>query len=470
MSDAPSPPEPASPLRRTAARAALAGIGLVWLVPVLALVAVLAIGWNAWGNRGRLIEVEFADAAGVVPGETVLRFREITVGRVQSVRFTPDLSRVVVGIGVDRDVAPFIDSRAAFWIVRPQLTTQGVTRLDTVLTGAFIEGYWDAEISDPQTRFTGLERPPMTREDARGTWIALRAEDAGGLTDGAPILYRGVPVGRMENLRVSESGGHVVADAFVEAPHDARLTSATVFWNTSGFSVSLGAQGLAFNVNSLASLMRGGIAFDTLVSGGGPVARGHVFQIQPDESAARARLFADGDGEPLLLDLPVEGALHGLEKGAEVRFQGLRVGQVVDLAVEMADGGEQGPHPRQLVTIAVSPERLGLPRGASAGDALAFLETAVEAGLRGRIAGAGLFGTSLMVELVEIADAPPARIDGGAGPNPRIPAVEGDSGDLDAGAQGMLGRIGNLPIKKMLKSATGMMDGVIGPPDADTNP
>ncbi|WP_207100802.1 intermembrane transport protein PqiB [Paracoccus shandongensis] len=457
MTDQPPPPRPASPARKTAVRAAQAGINIIWLVPIIALVVTLGIAWNAYAGRGEVIEVEFTDATGVTPGETALRFREITVGQVEGVSFTADLSRVVVRIRVDKDVAPYIDSDAAFWIVRPQVTAQGVTRLDTVLTGSFIEGYWDATVSAPQDRFVGQERPPLVRSDTPGTWVTLAMENADGIGEGAPVLYRGVQVGRMENLRLADTEDQVIADAFIEAPHDKRLTTATVFWDTSGFSLSLGASGVSLNVNSLSSVLQGGVAFDTLVSGGQPVEPGHVFALQPDEDTARNDILASDNAEPLRIAMLIDDSLRGLEKGADVQFQGLRVGQVTDLAVT-AD--QETDKIRQVVTMAISPFRLGLPAEATPEDALAFLQEAVADGLRARVASAGFLGTSLMVELVDIPDAAPALIDTGAQPNPIIPSVPGDLEDFTASAQGFLSRIGNLPLEEVLRSATDMMNSV----------
>ena len=98
MTDTPPPLTPASPVRKTAARAAQAGINVIWIVPIVALIVTLGIAWNAFRDRGSVIEIEFADATGITPGETTLRFREITVGGVEGVKFTDDLSRVVVSV------------------------------------------------------------------------------------------------------------------------------------------------------------------------------------------------------------------------------------------------------------------------------------------------------------------------------------------------------------------------------------
>ncbi|MCF3974360.1 PqiB family protein [Paracoccus salsus] len=461
MTDTTPPMKPASPVRKRAVRAAQAGVNVIWLVPIVALIVTLGVAWNAYSGRGALIEVEFADATGVTPGETTLRFREITVGQVEAVQFTEDLSRVVVQIRVDPDIAPYIDAAAQFWIVRPQVTAQGVTRLDTVLTGSFIEGYWDALPDPAQTQFVGLERPPLTREDAAGTWVTLAMESADGIGEGAPILYRGVPVGRMENLRLKDEGDGVIADAFVEAPHDARLTTATVFWDTSGFSLSLGTRGISFDVNSLSSLLQGGVAFDTLVSGGQPVEAGHLFSLQPDEDTARNNLFVADQSGQLNLTVLIDNSVRGLEKGADVQFQGLNVGQVTELSVRVEDDRDGfGPDVLQQVTIAISPSRLGLARDARPQDALEFLDQAVQDGLRARVASAGFFGTSLIVEMVELPGVPDAQIRMDAKPYPVIPAAESDISDFTQTAEGFLSQIGNLPIEEVLKSATDMLNSV----------
>ncbi|TRW98799.1 MCE family protein [Paracoccus sp. M683] len=452
---------PSSPVRKTARRAAQAGINVVWLVPILALIVTLAIAWNAYSNRGKIIEVEFADATGINPGETVLKFREITVGQVESVAFTEDLEKVVVHIRVDQDVAPYIDSDAQFWIVRPQVSAQGVTRLDTVLTGAFIEGYWTASRGEPQNRFAGLERAPLTREDAKGTWITLSAENAEGLSEGAPVLFRGLEVGRMENLRLSDRDETVLADVFIAAPHDARLSSATVFWDVSGFSLSLGAQGISFNMNSLASLVQGGVEFDTLTSGGNPVQPGHLFRLQADEDAARNSLFAENDANEVRYTVLIDNAVRGLERDADVQFQGLTVGRVTDLSIRVDEPVDGQPTlVRQQVTVALSPSRMGLAPTATAEEVQEFLIGEIQNGMRARVASAGLLGTSLIIEFVQIPDAVPATLDVSGDPYPILPSVEGEITDFSTTAQGVLTRIGDLPIEEVLQSATDMMNSV----------
>lgn len=455
----PAPLKPAETARKPAARAARAGVSMVWLVPIIALIVTLGVGWNMIASRGTLISVAFKDATGITPGETALKFREITVGKVESVRFTEDLQQVLVNMRVDKDLAPYIDKEAQFWIVRPQVSAQGISRLDTVLTGAFVEGFWDDRPDDQVTRFQGLDKPPLTSFGEKGTWIVLSAERSRGMTEGAPVLFRGLPVGQMQNLRLSDSNDGVLTDVFIAAPYDHMLTTNTVFWDTSGFSVSLGAQGISLNVNSLASVLQGGAEFATLTSGGVPVEDGHVFSLQADQAAAESNMFADQDNA-LRLTMLIDDSVKGLATGANVQFMGLTVGRVTSLAARTIKDAKGQDHIEQEVALALTPERLGLPADSSAEQARDFIAGQVRQGLRARIASAGFFGTSLEVELVALPDAAPAELDLAGQPNPIIPSVPGDISDFSGTAQGFLARVGNLPIEEVLKSATDMMNSV----------
>ena len=452
--------KPAEPVRKPAARAAArAGSSLVWLVPIIALIVTLGVGWNAIASRGTLISVKFKDATGITPGETAVKFREITVGKVESVRFTSNLQQVEVNIRVDKDVAQYIDSDASFWIVRPQVTAQGISRLDTVLTGAFIEGYWDDNPGEMSKEFQGLERPPVSRFGQPGTLITLATERSRGMTEGAPVLFRGLPVGQMQNLRLADDDEGVLADVFIPAPYDKLLTTNSIFWDTSGFSVSLGTQGVSLNVNSLASVLQGGAEFATVRSGGGPVENGHVFRLQPDQETAEANLISD-EANALRLTMLIDESVKGLETGANVQFMGLTIGRVTNLAARVVKDDQGQDHVEQEVTLAVTPDRLGMTGDPTPEQALDFVADMVNRGLRARIASAGFFGTSLEVELIELPDAAPAELDRTAQPNPIIPSVPGDISDFTGTAQGFLARVGNLPIEEALKSATDMMNSV----------
>jgi len=453
-------PQPAKMIVKVAPDPIWTRLSVIWLVPLLALAITLGVAWKSYSDRGVLIEIDFADATGIAPGETALKFREVEVGRVETVGFNADLSSVRIGVRVNKDVAPYIDSEARFWLVRPQVSAQGITRLDTVLSGTFIEGFWDATPKGEPGIFKGLNQPPVAPDPTKGTWIELRAEDAGGLADGAPVLYRGVTVGRLQNLRLNEFGSGVTIDAYIEAPHDKRLSTTTRFWDTSGFKVSVGAGGVNLDVRSLATLVQGGVEFDTYSTGGNLVQNGTPFRLYRSAEDARSSIFGNDAVDPAQFTLLFDDAIQGLERGAKVQFRGVEAGEVTDISIRLRTDSVGTRYAQQQVVIALSPERLGLARDTDAEIVAEFLRGEVAQGLRARVAGVGLLGSTLIVELSDIPDLPPAEMALDAKPYPTIPTAPASQNDLAASAKGVFSRIDALPIEELLTSAIRMFDGI----------
>ena len=158
---------------------------LVWLAPLAAVVVALFLLWREYEARGPLIEVVFPSADGVTAGETALRYRSVDVGRVESLSFTDDLSRVVAKIRVSPDVAPFIDADARFWVVRPEVSARGISGLETVISGAYIEGAWDSDPAAAERRFEALDAPPrVASSDTGQRWRPSEAPDVSQIAGG----------------------------------------------------------------------------------------------------------------------------------------------------------------------------------------------------------------------------------------------------------------------------------------------
>lgn len=429
-------------------------ISIVWIVPLVALIVVLVIAWRSYAERGPVIEISFENAAGVKEGSTELRYRDVAIGLVEEVSFTEGLGRVLVSVRVDKDVAPFIDDEARFWVVRPQVTTQGVSGLNTVLSGVYIEGLWDDQPAGHVGRFEGLPDAPLERQGQDGLKLTLRASGRASLIENTPILYRGVTVGRVGKPSITEDGSSAQAEAMIFEPHDRLVTSSTRFWDTSGFSFSLGPNGAALDFSSVASLVAGGVTFETMVSGGEPVEPDSTFTVYPEESAARTSLFAADEGETLTLAVVFRENVGGLTADAPVELNGLKIGEVSALN-GLIDPERFGDNRvRLVVSLSIRVGRLGLEDGSGAEDALEYFRERVEGGLRARLTSASILTGGLKVELVDEPEAQPAALVQGEQDTYYLPTTENDIADVSATAQGVFKRINDLPIEEVMVSAT----------------
>ncbi len=433
-------------------------VSIVWIVPALALMVVLGVAWHTYADRGPLIAITFENASGIRAGETELRYRDVTVGLVEKVGFTTDLSHVAVSVRINKNVADYIDDDARFWVVRPKVTTQGISGLDTVLSGVFIEGQWNDAAGGLRDHFVGLPDAPLDRLGREGLHLILRAAGEATLSEDTPILYRGIEVGRVGPARISDDGTTVEAEALIYAPHDRLIFSSTRFWDTSGFSFSLGPKGASVDFSSIASLVSGGITFGTIVSGGKEVEQGTVFAVYSEEADARSSVFSGDQSEVLNLTAIFDDNVAGLTADAAVTLKGLQIGKVAALngIVDPKRFGDS--RVRLAATLAIQAGRLGLEGGDGGPDAaLDFLRAQVKDGLRARLVSASILTGGLNVELVEVPGAPPAEIDMAGDPNPIMPTTESKIADVSATAEGVFERINSLPIEELLKNAIDLM-------------
>ena len=430
---------------------------IVWLVPLAALLIAVVIAWQNYANRGPLIEIAFADAAGMRGGETVVKYRDVEVGLVETISFSDDLSEVVAEVRLSPDVADYVDSGAQFWIVEPEVTTRGVSGLETVLSGVFIEGEWDAAPDGLVSRHKGLSKRPLAAGDGEGVRIRLTAAPGVFLGDDTPILFKGIEVGRIGPPELDGTGTAAQAEAVIFAPYDRLITENTKFWDTSGFTFSLGANGAELNFTSIASLISGGVSFETFVSGGSPVSSEAAFTLYPDETRARASLFTDADGDVVRVTVIFRENVAGLAVEAPVELDGVAIGEVEAIRgiVDPDRFGDEGV--RLLTTLLLRPGRLGLD-AEDFDDPLDYFDNRVAGGLRARLATASILTGGLKIELIDVDDRQVARIDRDADPHPILPSTRSEISDVSATAEGVLQRINDLPIEQLLTSATRFLD------------
>ncbi|MCQ0091588.1 MCE family protein [Roseovarius sp. M141] len=430
---------------------------MVWIIPAIALFAVVGVAVKTYLDRGPVIEIAFENASGISAGATELRYRDVTVGMVEKIGFTDGLDRVMVSVRLNKEVTDYVDADAQFWVVRPEVTAQGVSGLATVLSGVYIEGLWDSEPSGARRKFDGLSDAPLERLNQKGLLLTLRAAGKASLTEGAPVIYQGITVGKIGRTSISDDGSTAEAQAIIFEPHDRLIDSATRFWDTSGFSFTLGPGGAALDFSSIASLISGGVTFATMVSGGVPLEQGAVMSIYADEASARAAVFSRDEGKTLTLSAVFEDNIAGLAVDAPVDMAGLNIGRVSALN-GLVDPETFGDNRVRLVaTLTIQPGRLGLEGKKDDTTAMEFLSTRVKGGLRARLATASILTGGLKVELTEVPDAPPAEIvalpEGGA----RIPTTASDISDVAATAEGVFNRINNLPVEEIMNQVLSLL-------------
>jgi len=316
---------------------------LIWLVPIVAGGISLYLAVNFLSDRGPLITLSFLTADGITAQQTEVKHKAVSLGMVENVHLSADLKRAVVHVRMKREALPFLTDHAHFWVVRPRLTPGNISGLETLVSGAYIEVDPGEPGGAAAREFIGLEEPPGVRSDEPGATFWLSAPRLGSIGPGTPLFYRDVTVGEVLRYDIGNGIAPVRIHVFVKAPFDKYVHDATHFWNASGVSLSLGAQGIHLQFESLQALLAGGIAFETprAMAGSPPSAAEQVFKLFDSEADADAA----GEEDNIPLVAYFDSSVAGLARGSVVEVFGLQVGSVTDVRLTLIPGGT-GMHAR----------------------------------------------------------------------------------------------------------------------------
>jgi len=217
-------------------------LSMIWLAPAFALAVVLWLSAHTLAQRGPEITIQFTSGEGLIAGETEIRHKGVRVGTVDSFELSSDLSAVIVHARMTRAAATHLTTSTRFWIVTPRVGTNGISGLNTLVSGAYIEMYPGQ--GSLQRAFVGLEDPPLLQPDTPGRAFTLTEDELSAVGPGTPVNYRGVQVGQVEGYALDVNGRHVNIYAFVRAPYDALVHDDTRFWDASAIDISAAAFGV----------------------------------------------------------------------------------------------------------------------------------------------------------------------------------------------------------------------------------
>ena len=329
---------------------------IIWIIPIVAILVGLGLMYKAVVDHGPTITVAFKSGDGLIAGKTNVKYKEVDIGLVKTVVLSEDHQQVLATIELNKDASDFSNKDTRYWIVRPRITASGVTGLSTLLDGPFIA----ADIGKSTEKidsFVALEVPPILTGGTPGREFILRAPTLGSHSIGTPVYFRRLNVGQVVAYDLDKDGKYVSIRVFIEAPYDQYVTNNTRFWNASGIDVSLNAEGIQMQTESLVAVIAGGIAFeapqtsqdisDRLVnhpnqgnaSDAKEAATPLTERAQPDAvfSLFSTRIIAmkqpDARVERFVINF--KQSVRGLSIGAPVEFRGVNMGEVVSIETAM---------------------------------------------------------------------------------------------------------------------------------------
>ncbi|MBJ3813720.1 MCE family protein [Shimwellia pseudoproteus] len=296
-----------------------------WILPVIALLMAAWLAWTTYEDRGTAVTIDFTSADGIVAGRTPVRYQGVEVGTVQGVKVNQTRHVIEVTANISNDMEDALRGETQFWLVTPKASLAGVSGLDALVGGNYI-GMMPGK-GTPQKHFTALDTQPKYRLNNGDLMVQLDSPDLGSLNVGSLVYFRKIPVGRVYDYAINPSSRGVTIDVLIERRFAGLVKKDSRFWNVSGVKSNISLSGAQIQLESLAALVNGAIAFDSPDTST-PAKANDEYHLYEDLAHSRR-------GVLIGLDLPSGEGLTA--NSTPLMYQGLQVGSLTKLSLN--DGG-----------------------------------------------------------------------------------------------------------------------------------
>ena len=295
------------------------GISPIWILPAIALCIGLWLLYKGIIERPVYIVVHFHSAEGVTAGKTKVMYKGLPIGVVEDITVDKGLDTVSMKIAIDPRAKEGLVKDVKFWIVRPEIAAGRIRGLQTLLSGSYI-AVQPGTSREPCREYFGLDEPPPVSPDAPGLHIKLKTDALNSLQQGSPIYYKDIKVGSVQGYTL-EDDGTILISAYIQPQYKRLVKPGSRFYNASGITLSGGLSGIKFHMESITTLINGGISFYTpeFMLDQAPAENGQVYKLYDDYEDAQY-------GIDVRLKLESgESIVEGLTK---VIYRGLEIGRV----------------------------------------------------------------------------------------------------------------------------------------------
>ncbi|GAB2680138.1 intermembrane transport protein PqiB [Aliiglaciecola aliphaticivorans] len=430
-------------------------ISKFWLIPLVALSIGMWMVYHQWANQGPLITIEFVSASGIEADQTKIKTKDVEIGVVKKVELKPDLSGVIVTARMNPSAEVLLGENSKFWLVRPRVSLNGVSGLTTLLSGPYITLEPNTE-GEQSNEFVALETPPTTAAGTPGLQISLTSDQELSFKAGDPIIYKGLKVGEFEDMHFDVDKRVVSYNAFIQAPYHKLVTENTKFWNASGISLDLAANGIEVKTGSIETILTNGVTFG--IPDGMPtgdlVTTQASFDIYKDYESASNKRYKLGVNFVLM----IKDSIRGLTVGAPVEYRGLQIGKVVKINLPgLAQSKLLDEEFAIPVLITIQPSRMQQPDDQTGVDIVQKQTLrGIEQGLRASLKIGNIVTGGLYVDLQHYTDAEPEPLSSFLGYNV-IPTTSGEFAQITQKVSGVLDNINAIPFAEISQDASQLM-------------
>jgi paraquat-inducible protein B len=276
------------------------------------------------------------NATGISVGNSI-SYLGIKIGRVSKLSYSEDGRFIEIYILIDKQYEYLVNKKSQFFLLSGVNVKASLTKGLEVQTTPFEQmvsggiGLYNPSNIKKNSKAVPLDKDQRfrlypSREMAKigrnvfsaGYNVSVLSKLLPSVSEGSPVYYHKFPIGKVVKLSIDKSG-LMRTKINIDSQYKHLINRHSVFWNTSGISITGGLSGIKVETDSLLSIAAGGISVDD----GRP-------EINNRFKDGAYKLFANRDQAteiPHQLTLIFDLA-YDLKEGSQIRLKGLVIGEI----------------------------------------------------------------------------------------------------------------------------------------------
>ncbi len=424
----------------------------IWIVPIIALIIAGWLAYQHFEQRGPEIKIIFPQNEGLVAGQSVVKFRKVPIGKVTKIeiRDKPD-DGVVVTVRMNKDATPYMTEKAKFWIVKPEVGIAGVSGLDTLISGTYIDVYSE-EGGTFREKHIGLLHPFLNTSG--GEYFHLSSFSGNSVLVGTPIYYKNINVGQVEYVYLGLDETRVDVIIFINKEYVPFIHPDSKFWTNSIVNFDYSKGNIDVNLAPMKHILQGGISFSSPTENRDVVVEDkHVFILYESKTKAESKQIGSATKKIKKFLLKTKDSIANLKIESPVRFDGFDIGEVSNISLSY----DKATHTMLGEVLIYIDTSVFEDKNEVNTSGLINLYEAVNQGLRAKISPLDPITGMLYVDLTFKHHDGPAKIIESEN-YAQLPLVSYYSTDIISTVGKILDKINQLPLQNLLSSIQNVVD------------
>ena len=182
--------------------------------------------------------VLFTENLGSLEVGSPVLYKQVKVGSVQSYQFSRTKKQLIIGVHIEKEYEDLVNASTRFWNASGITLTGGLTggiqvkseSLQSLMAGGI--AFETPEAKAPLQKRIPRFRLFASHDDAtqKGAVISIKVDRADGLRTGTPIRFKGLDVGKIEDVDLSEDLQSVLLTARITEVPDRIARVGSQFW------------------------------------------------------------------------------------------------------------------------------------------------------------------------------------------------------------------------------------------------